>query len=343
MNVSAPRKVLVLELAGLGDGVHLLPALWQLRQHWPDAELHVMVSAGVTGLFQLTPWLQKVWAYPTNPKPGLAGNWRWGTQLRAERYDCVINTTGGDRASLLTWLTRAPRRVGRRPSDGGPPGWRRLFTETLDIPYWIEPMFAQKLRCAAALGCDVPASALHAPHFEIVIDPALRVAAGVTATDEHRYFHISPFTTAAARELPLTQIAELIGRLGSAFPQLRVALSCAPSGREIERMDQLLDLLPAAPWRVWKGTLTVPGLAAVIEKSALNFSGDTGSLHVALMTGTPAVAWFRSHRGEREWIPPGSRSHVLIAPGGAADALHGIDTGALVSAAADILAVTGTR
>jgi hypothetical protein len=42
------RRVMLLDLGFLGDSIHLLPALWVLRQAYPDAELHVMVSEHVT-------------------------------------------------------------------------------------------------------------------------------------------------------------------------------------------------------------------------------------------------------------------------------------------------------
>ncbi|GAC1632676.1 MAG: putative lipopolysaccharide heptosyltransferase III [Nevskia sp.] len=337
--VGTPARVLVMELGGLGDNIHLLPALRALRRRWPQAELQVMVHAHVAGLFELVPWVQKVWGYPASPKPKLAGNWRWGRALRAQRYDLVLNTTGGDRASLLTWLTRAPERIARRPSDGGPRGWSLLFTRVLDVPYWIEPMFVQKLRCARLLGCDIDDAELAAPQFEIALDTGLRRQAGVAPEDDGGYIHISPFTTSPARELPLAQIAALIAGLRAAHPALRVALSCAGSARETQRLAELLVLLPAPPWRVWPGTLPVPALASVIAGAALNFSGDTGGLHVALMTGTPAVAWFRAHRGEREWIPRAPRYRVLVAEGPAdAPALAGIDTAALLDAAAAVLA-----
>src|SRR5439155_507517 len=67
----APQKLLVIELAGLGDNVHLLPALWLVRRQWPGAELHVMVNANVASLFKLTPWVDRLWSYPSAPKPGV--------------------------------------------------------------------------------------------------------------------------------------------------------------------------------------------------------------------------------------------------------------------------------
>ena len=44
------RKVMVLDLGFLGDTVHLLPALWMVRQTYPQAELHVTVASHITSL-----------------------------------------------------------------------------------------------------------------------------------------------------------------------------------------------------------------------------------------------------------------------------------------------------
>src|SRR5438552_12137105 len=41
------RKIMVLDLGFLGDTVHLLPALWEIRQAYPAASLHVMVAEHV--------------------------------------------------------------------------------------------------------------------------------------------------------------------------------------------------------------------------------------------------------------------------------------------------------
>jgi ADP-heptose:LPS heptosyltransferase len=334
--MSAPlpeaRKVLVMELAGLGDNVHLIPALWMVRRRWPDAQLHLMVNAHVASLFKLTPWVDRVIPYPSSPKPGLRGNLRWASDLRREKYDVVINTTGSDRSSMLTRATGAPRRIGRRPADGGPPGWSLLFTDVVEEPSYLEPMFRQKWRCLAQAGFPAGAE----PEFNVVIDPALRRAAGIEPGDEGTYFHVSPFTTADERELPGEQMVELIAGLRNAHPEKRIALSCARNDRERERMGALVARLKEPPWRVYAGTLDVAGLAAVIEKCACNLSGDTGSLHLAMMTRAPAVAWFRAHKGEKEWIPEGPRYRVLVAEGGAKDALHGIETRALLEAVAEV-------
>ena len=329
------RRVLVIELAGLGDNVHLLPALWLVRREWPQARLEVLVNADVATLFSLTPWVDRVLAYPRAPRPGVVGNIRWASRLRRAGYDTVINTTGSDRSSLLAFATAARVRIGRRPSDGGPPGWRALYTRVVDVPYYREPMYVQKWTCVRSAG--IGAACDDAPQFHVTIDPALRRDAGIADSDERRYIHVSPFTTADERELAPTQLAALIGALRDAYPALRIAISCAQTVRERAKLDALLPLLREPPWRVYAGTLDVAALAAVIETCAVNLSGDTGSLHLAMMTRAPAVAWFRAHKGQDEWIPRGARYRVLVAGGGARDALHGIATGALLDAIGGVL------
>lgn len=331
--MAPPRKLLVLDLGGLGDEVHLLPALWALRNQWPQAELHVLVNAHVTGLFKLTPWVNRVWGY-AKTRTRRFGDWRrWARRLRAERYDLALDLKATDRSSLLTFFSGARLRIGRRPADGGPPGWRFLFHRVVQTPYYTEPMYWQKWRCVKQLGC-----AGERPEFRFVIEPRLRRELGIGADDEHGYLHLSPCTTAPARELPIAQLAELIEALRADFPGLRLALSCAPSERERERLAELVGRLQSPPWKIFAGTLGIDQLAALIQTCALNLCGDTGSLHLAMMTGAPALAWFRHHRGEKEWIPEGAQYRVLIAPDAAPrDALYGLATAQLRAAAREIL------
>ncbi len=329
------RKVLVMELAGLGDNVHLIPALWLVRRQWPEAKLHLMVNSHVASLFKVTPWVDRLWQYPSSPKPGVIESLKWAENLHRESFDVVVNTTGSDRSSMITSATRAKVRFGRRPADGGPPGWSLLFTDVMEYPHYQEPMYLQKWQCLRRAGFG---SAADNPEFHVEIDPGLRAAAGIAPVDERRYIHVSAFTTANERELPVEQVADLVARLRAANPALRIVLSCAANARERAKLKDLLRLLREPPWQVYSGTLGADALAAVIEKSALSLSGDTGSLHLAMMTRAPAVAWFRTHRGEKEWIPEGEQYRVLISEGGSTDALHGIDTHQLLRACSEVLA-----
>ena len=88
----AAKKVMVLDLGFLGDTVHLLPALWMVRQAYPHAELHVTVSAQVVSFMECTPWVDRVWGYMRYPRHAtLHENIQFITALRREKFDVLIN------------------------------------------------------------------------------------------------------------------------------------------------------------------------------------------------------------------------------------------------------------
>lgn len=326
---------MVLDLGFLGDTVHLLPALWMVRQAYPQAELHAAVAAHVTSLMDCVPWVDKTWGYMRYPRHAtLRENLRMIGALRREKFDVLINLNGSDRSSWLTWLSGARERLGRQPADGGPPFWRRMFTAHVRHPSGQEPVYLQRCRCLEQAGFPFTR-----PEFHAQVKEADLAAAEIAASDRESYFHLSPFTTADYKELPPAQLAELIAALARSFPEKKLVLSCAPTDRERQKMAELLPRLPQKPWRVLAGNLTLTQLAAVIQHSAIHFCGDTGPFHLAVMTGTPTVAWFWPNPGLREWVPAAENCRVLAGqnePG--AQFLGRIDTGELVRAAQSVLA-----
>lgn len=299
---------MVLDLGFLGDTVHLLPALWLVRQAYPQAELHVTVSTHITSLMDCMPWVNRVWGYMRYPRHAtLRENFQMVSRLRKEKFDVVINLNGSDRSSWLTFLSGARERLGRVPGDGGPLFWRQMFTAHVECPPTQEAVYLQKCRCLAKAGFPFAP-----PEFHVEIAAENLRAAEITESDQGTYFHISPFTTADYKELPPAQLAEFIGALVENFPGKKLALSCAPTEREQKKMAELLALLPQKPWRVFAGNLNLTQIAAVIKHSALHFCGDTGTLHLAVMTQTPVVAWFWPNPGLRAWVPTGEKYQVIV-------------------------------
>ena len=326
---------MVLDLGFLGDTIHLLPSLWMVRQAYPQAELHVAVATHVTSLMDYVPWVDHVWGYMRYPRHAtLRENFQMVARLRREKFDVLINLNGSDRSSWLTFLSGARERLGRMPMNGGPPFWKRMFTTYVQYPTLADPGYLQKCRCLELAGFP---TAL--PEFRVQISPAQLQPSGISAADAGTYFHISPFTTDDLKELPPEQLAELINTLERIFPDKRWVFSCAPTAREIKKMEALLALLPQKPWRVFAGNLNLIQVAAVIQKSAVHLCGDTGTLHLVLMTGARTVSWFWPNPGMRVWCPAGDRHRTVVGSNepGAKHLCH-VDTTQLVRAVEAVLA-----
>jgi ADP-heptose:LPS heptosyltransferase len=328
------KKVMVLDLGFLGDTVHLLPALWMVRQAYPQAELHCVVSEHVMSLMECVPWVNRVWGYMRYPRHAtLRENFRMVSRLRRERFDVVINLNGSDRSSWLTLFSGAPERLGRIPADGGPPFWKQMFTAHVQHSFWDEPIYVQRCRCLEKAGFPFTQA-----EFHVELDPAHLRAADISPADTDTYFHLSPFTTADYKELSPAQMVELTVILAQEFPQKRLVLSCAPTERERNKMASLLAQLPQKPWRVFAGDLNLIQLAAVIQHSALHLCGDTGTLHLALMTGARSVSWFWPNPGMQMWVPIGPRHRTVVGTNEPqANYLCNIETAGLVSAVKAIL------
>src|SRR5579862_1864728 len=175
----AAKKVMVLDLGFLGDTVHLLPALWMIRQAYPGAELHCAVAEHITSLMECVPWVDRVWGYMRYPRHAtLRENIRMVTKLRHEKFDVVINLNGSDRSSWLTFLSGASERLGRMPDDGGPLLWKRMFTAHVSHPFTGEPVYLQRCHCLEKAGFTFTKAEFHAQ-----IDQAGLRAADISATD----------------------------------------------------------------------------------------------------------------------------------------------------------------
>jgi ADP-heptose:LPS heptosyltransferase len=329
---------MVLDLGFLGDTVHLLPALWMIRQAYPQAELHATVADHIASLLSCVPWVDRAWGYPRFPKHAtLWQNLQMVARLRKERFDVIVNLNGSDRSSWLTFLSGAPARLGRKPRDGGPPLWDRMFTDYVQYDTTSDPVYLQRCRCLEQAGLPFTQA-----EFHVEVDPAHLGAAGITLADAGTYFHLSPFTTADQRELPPGQLVELIAMLESRFPEKRWVLSGAPTERERKKMETLVAGLRRKPWRVFSGDLSLVQLAAVIKHSCVHLSGNTGTVHLALMTGTRSVSWFRPDSGMRAWVPVGERHRVIVGPVDTKEGfLQGVETSDLVRAVTEVLKIPG--
>ncbi|WOO39682.1 glycosyltransferase family 9 protein [Rubellicoccus peritrichatus] len=301
------KKILVLDLGFLGDTIHLVPALWAIREALPDAKIDAMVGDHIKDILRLTPWLDEVLGYPRFPtSPGLGWHISFIKELRSRKYDAVINLNGSDRSSFLTLLSGASLRLGRFPPKI-PWYWKYLFTEYVFAPF-DRPVFKQRWDCLKSCGFPVDE-----PQFAAQIPEDIEKKVADLVDGESGFIHISPFTTQDTKELPISVLAEMIDLMHGRFPAKKVVVSCAPNDRERGKLKQLLSALSGPrPWRVFDGNLLLVELAGVISKAVIHLGGDSGALHVALMVDRPTVSWWRDYPGIDEWKPQGEDHAALI-------------------------------
>ena len=303
----AARKIIVVDLGFLGDTVHLVPALWELKRAYGGASPHVLTTPVGAQVLQLAPCVQRAWEMEMDPaKRTLRQQWLVVRALRRERFEVAFNFSGSDRTLFMTALTGARWRLCHR-------GGRWHFWNPWLVPHWVaqqDPnliMFEQRRRVLAACGLEVGP-----PCFDLKIDAAsAQWAAGVVPPFA---IHISPNSSKATREWPLDYHAALLRMVWAELPELRVLVSGSPKERERERLRALAASVKDARLQLLPENLSIPQLAAVLARCRLHLGPDSGPLHLAMALDMPTISFFREQGHYKSFMPVGAKHQVIAVP-----------------------------
>lgn len=110
---NAPARILIIDTAWLGDVIFSTSLIGAASEVWPRADLHVLVAPRGEAILQGHPLVHRLWIYDKSGAQKSARSlWKLGRKLAKAKFDVVLNAHPSFRSRLLTWLTRAPVRVG---------------------------------------------------------------------------------------------------------------------------------------------------------------------------------------------------------------------------------------
>lgn len=107
-------RILVVRLGAMGDVIHALPAVATLKHSFPQAHLAWVIEARWAPLVAGNPFVDEVVLVRRRGLAGLVGA---GRELRARRFDTVIDFQGLMKSALLAALARPERIFGFHQSQ----------------------------------------------------------------------------------------------------------------------------------------------------------------------------------------------------------------------------------
>ena len=306
LQTRAAKKILVVDLGFLGDTIHLIPALWEIKRHYPQAALHVLTSALGAEVLGLVPCTERAWAVELNPhRRTLRQQWEVLRLVRRERFDLALNFSGADRTIFMTVLAGARWKLAHEA--GRKHWWNRWL-----IPNWVSrssrelPVFEQRRAVLKACGFD-----LAPPRFDLRVPEEARAWAAAQIPKGALHFSVNASTF--LKEWPLSHWVELTRLLLRQSPQLRIVATGSADEHERARLGELSASVGGPGLQTFTG-LTVAQLAALLERCSHHVGGDSGVLHLATALGLPTVSIFREYAGLKEWLPRGTQHRHLTAP-----------------------------
>jgi lipopolysaccharide heptosyltransferase II len=290
-------KILLVRLRQIGDVVFTTPALRALRERFPDARLTYVVEPAAAPVVENNPCLNAVIVAPrASGLTGLRQDLALGQRLRRERYDIAIDFHGGPRASLLTWLSRAPVRIGYEIA-----GRRWMYTRVVSRPRELRARHSVQNQwdLLESLGVAPPSAERFPVEMPSVPDVDRTIArrlveAGVLPGERLVVIHVSagnPF-----RRWPVTSFGEVAAAIVSRHLEARIIITSGPSEHDAagQVIDNARDRLQVADRaRVLAcGDFSLAELRALVDRAALYIGGDSGPMHVAATSHVPIVSLY---------------------------------------------------
>jgi len=310
----APR-ILIVRPSALGDVARSVPALASLRQACPEATIDWLVASPFVDIVAHHPMLDGVIPFDRKALSGFGfrpGATRAGLalakKLRRARYDVVYDLQGLARSGLLTWLTRAPRRVGFAGAREGAALGYNIKHQVPDSIHTVDRMLGLLTADGLTANKDMrlytgPADQTWASDFinQHGLTPGRYVCLAPTAQWGCKCWPAERYAALARRVIDLGKAGE------------KIVVLAAPS--EHPKLGALIEELGD---NVLLPKTSVGQLAALIQGSALVVANDSAALHIAVGLDRPAVALFGPTDPARVG-PYGRADDVIQPPGLSAD------------------------
>jgi heptosyltransferase-1 len=280
-------RLLVVRLGAMGDILHSMPAVTALRQAHPEWMIGWAIEPQWRGLFAAdgseprTPGMPLVdrlhmvpakrWARSPLSRATLRDIGRVRRELRAMRYDIVVEMQGAVRAAMVARWARTGRIIGEAEPREYPARWffdEKVATRGIHV---IE----QSLEVANAIfGEDL---ALMLPLL-----PCDAAAEAKAAALPQPFVLISPGAGWGAKRWPPDRYGDVAHRLANAG--YGVVINSGPAEDYLAR-----EIVASSHGAARSLVLDMAELIAVTRRASLAIAGDTGPLHLACALGKPVV------------------------------------------------------
>jgi heptosyltransferase-1 len=290
--VLSVQKILIVRVSSLGDVVHNMPVIADIRRRHPDAQIDWLVEESFVPLVQLVAGVHR--AVPVSLRRWRkrllsAASWReigaFRRALAAERYDLVIDCQGLIKTAWVAGMARGPLVGLANRTEGAGFEWPVRFFYDRRVPIAPRTHVVERTRqlVAAALG-EPP------PQPDDGIDFGLDTGRAALALSEADLNLPVPYvvfvhaTSRADKEWPQAAWIEL----GQALVR-RGASLVLPWGSDAERATSERLAREFGGAAIVPPRLSLPAVVGLLDGAAATVGVDTGLVHIAAALKRPTV------------------------------------------------------
>lgn len=298
MTTTAPAKILVVQLARLGDIYQTTPALAALRRNYPSTEIHLLTRAKFAGAAPKEQIVNKHWVLNTrdvlaplvDERPDIDASVKeletLCSQLRDEKFDRIVNLSFSSFSSFFIREIVSANSVVA--------GYTRFDDGTLSIPddgsaYFyaqVGPERANRIHLCD-LFAHISGVDLQDADWQLSFDAKAHASAVVNSTGARPIVvHIG--ASDLGKTLSWSKWLQVVKTLADSY-EGRIVLVGSHEERAIaERASAVTGQASGAPLNL-AGKTTLDELCAIVSKAALVIGGDSAPIHIASLANVPVL------------------------------------------------------
>ena len=276
-------RILIVKTSSLGDVIHNLPVLSDIRRHFPDAEIDWCVEESFSAIPRLHPGVGMIIPVAIRRwRKNLlkAATWReiaeFRRLLQARAYDAVVDTQGLLKSALIASQATGPV-LGYAADSAREPLAARCYDRRFHVSRELHAVLRNLRLAGAALG------------YTAASEPDYGIEAHAAGFDwlPHRPYVV--FLTATSRDDKLWPEANWLA-LGQRLNSLGLSV-VLPGGSIVER-ERASRLAAGIPGAVAAPSMNIPDLASLLAGARAAVGVDTGLTHLAVALKVPTVALY---------------------------------------------------
>jgi heptosyltransferase III len=316
------RSLLIHRIGSLGDTLVALPALWAVRDHFPNHHV-TLLSEKRPGRTLVAPRdilsgsdvCDEFLEYPADGSLSgrVARPWRMAVllaTLRSRRFESLIYLAPSRRSRRQIWRDQFFFRAARIRCLLGVDG----FQSTPDKrSHWTPDRPTREadflLRRLAASGVPVPPPGQGCMELGLGAKEEKQVElwlSGLPNDGGRRWISVGPGARKPVSRWPIERYRAVVDTLVKKFDVWPAVFG----GPEDAHTAEILI-------RAWgrgysaAGSLDVRSTMAAMKRCQMHLGNDTGTMHMAAAVSVPCVGVFASHNAPGVWYPYGEGHHVI--------------------------------
>ena len=308
LKLSDAPRILVTRTDRIGDLVLTTPLFRALREKFPKAWIAAVVFLEHREIVEGNPYLDEVILYDKKgTERGFWGQFLFSQKLRSKKFDGVVHAHGTNRMHLAAWLAGIPVRIGyerRAP-------WALTHVHPYNKKEGEKQEAEYLFELLEPLGVVPPREiATFFPVTDASIRSLEKLCLSHKIPQDKSWIVLNPSASDVTKMWPAERFGELVTSLQKDHPSVFLAIGVSQDRPIIERLIKNTKVTV----HDLGGELTLGMLGALLKRSRLLISNDSGPVHIATAVGTPVVSIFGRYEpglGPRRWQPLGKHSRVV--------------------------------